>query len=89
MIFKQIANAFCVSPVLSTVETTFGKDGVANFPTRDQRAEAKPRGVVSARHQQQFSINVWVGVERDCAVDTHVLRQLTGIAHSEMALHHC
>jgi hypothetical protein len=90
VIFKQIANAFRVSPVLSTVETTSGKDGVTNFHNRDQWAEAKPRGAVRAESQQQFSINIWVGVVRDCVVDSHVLQQcLTGIAHSEMVPHHC
>jgi hypothetical protein len=90
VIFKQIANAFYVSPVLSIIETTSGKDGVTNFYNRNQRAEAKPRGAVRARYQQQFSINVWVGVVRNCMVDIHVLRQcLTGVAHSQMVLHHC
>jgi len=58
VIFKQIAKEFCVSPVLSIVETTSGKDGVTNFHNPQQRAEAKPRGVVRARHQQRFSINL-------------------------------
>lgn len=90
MIFKQIANPFCISLVLSIVETNSGKDGVTYIHNRDQLEEAKPRGSVRTRHQQQFRINVWVAIVGDCVVDPHVLSQrLTGNGHSEMVLHHC
>jgi hypothetical protein len=73
-----VLNPFFVSSVLFTDEAAFTRNGKINFHNHVW-AEENPHTVVQSRYQQQFSINVWVGIIGDVLVGPHVLPQsLTG-----------
>jgi hypothetical protein len=42
--------------------------GVINFHNHHQWADDNPHGVLQSRPQQQFSINVWVGIFGNCLI---------------------
>jgi hypothetical protein len=48
--------------VPSVLFTRFGRDGIISVDNKHQWTEKNPR------HQQQFSINVWVGIVGDCSI---------------------
>jgi hypothetical protein len=51
-------------------------------------AEKNPHGVIHSVHQQQLSINVFLGIVGDCFVSLHVLpHQLTGNHYQDFFLH--
>jgi hypothetical protein len=65
--------------VLFTDEAYLGRQGIINIHNQHQWEDENRHGVIHSRHQQQFSINVWVRIAGDRLLDPHVLpHQLTG-----------
>ena len=63
---------------MSTV-VAFTRDGILNFHNQHVWADENPYAVQETRHQDRFSINVWVGVLGDRLLGPYVLPQrLTG-----------
>jgi hypothetical protein len=49
--------------VLFKDKAAFDRDRIMNFHNQHHWAEVSPHGLVQGRHKQQFSINVWAGIE--------------------------
>lgn len=66
----QTANLLFVSSILFTVEATFG---ITNLHNQHLYTDQNPHGTIQARHQHQFTINVWAGIVGDCLVCSYAL----------------
>lgn len=51
--------------VLFTDESEFTRNGINNLHNRHLYAEENPHGIIEARHQRKFSLNVWGGIVGD------------------------
>lgn len=71
---QQTANPWFVSSVLFTDEATFSRS-IINFHNQHLWADENPQGIIQARHQQQFKINVWAGIVGDCLISPYDLPQ--------------
>jgi hypothetical protein len=63
-------NAFTVSAQNGHNEHFFAlpvlfRDDIINIHKQHQWAEENPHGLISSKHQQQFSINAWAGIVGD------------------------
>jgi hypothetical protein len=76
---QRSADYFFVPSVLLTDEAHFGRDGIISIHNQHQWAEENRHDVIQSRHQQQFRINVRVGIVCDCLAGPDVfLHHLTG-----------
>lgn len=72
-LYQEINNPFFLQSVLFTDEASFSRDGVVNFHNNHQWTYENPHTTHQGRHQQQFKINVWVGIVADCLIGPCVL----------------
>lgn len=59
--------------VLFTDEANFSRDAITNYHNNHIWAEENPHAIVEGRHQEQFSLNVWVGIIGDHLIGPHFL----------------
>jgi hypothetical protein len=60
-------------------EAEFTCDGIFNYHSCHVWCDENPHAIHESRHQQRFSLNVWVGVLGDRLIGPHVLlNKLTG-----------
>lgn len=70
--------------VLFTDEANFSREAIINFHNNHVWAEENPHAIVEAHHQQQFSLNVWVGIIGDYLIGPHFLPpRLNGDTYSQ------
>jgi hypothetical protein len=75
----SVLNLPFLSNILSTDEAGFTRDGMFNYHNCHIWCDENPQAVHESRHQQRFSLNVWVGVPGDCLIGPHILpNKLTG-----------
>lgn len=58
-------NPHFLARTLFTDEANFSKNAIMNFHNNHIWAYENPHGIIESRHQQQFSVNVWVGIIAD------------------------
>jgi len=79
---KQTRNVDMIANILFTDEAAFTRDKNFNFHNSHQWADENPHAVVESRHQQRFSLNVWLGILGDRLIDPVVLpNRLIGPAY--------
>lgn len=82
MLQKIAQNPQFIADVLFTDEASFSRDPIMNFHNNHIWSEENPHAVTEARFQQQFSLNVWVGIFRDSLIGPHFLpKRLDGNAY--------
>lgn len=60
-----IENPEFTSVVLFTDEAKFSREAITNFHNNHIWTDANPHAITERRHQQTFSLNVWVGIIGD------------------------
>lgn len=66
-----------------TDECSFSRDKIINFHNYHIWTEENPHAIVETHHQEQFSLNVWVGVIGDYLLGPHFLPpRLNGEAYN-------
>lgn len=63
------------SMILFTDEAGFRRDGIVNFRNGHVWADENPHAIVQSRHQQQFNLNVWIGITCDTLIGPFFLPQ--------------
>lgn len=70
--------------ILFTDEAGFTKNGIFNFHNNHVWCDENPHATVESRHQQRFSLNIWLGMIGERLLGPIVLPQrLTGPAYLE------
>lgn len=59
--------------ILFTDEATFSRDGIVNIHNNHHWADENPHVIIQCRHQQRFSLNVWVGIVGDNLIGPYFL----------------
>lgn len=86
---KHIRSPAFVSSVIFTDEATFSRDGIVNLHNQHVWSDENPRDVFQGRHQQQFKINIWVGITGDCLLGPHILPPtLNGIVYRNFLINY-
>jgi len=84
---KQARNVNLIANILFTDEAGFTRDGIFNFHNTHQWADENPHAIVESRHQQRFSLNVWLGILGDRLIGPVVLPdRLTGPAYQNFLM---
>lgn len=70
-----------ISKILFTDEATFTRRGIANYHNYHIWADENPHQTRNARFQEEFSINVWLGICGDHLIGPHLLpSRLSGVS---------
>ena len=72
---KCAHNPDFLSRVLFSDEAHFTRDGIVNYHNLHVWAVENPHKIREARHQQQFSLNVWAGIVVDELIGPFFFRQ--------------
>lgn len=79
IVFSQwLLNVLALNPqfltsILFTDEANFSREAIRNFHNNHVWAEDNPHAMVVCNFQNQFSLNVWVGVVGDCLIGPYFL----------------
>lgn len=77
-------NAEFLQHILFTDEANFSRDAIINYHNNHIWAEENPHAIVEAHHQEQFSLNVWVGIIGNHLIGPHFLPpRLNGDTYSQ------
>ena len=78
------ANRPFLAQVCFTDEANFSRDAIINFHNDHWWAQENPHAYSQNNHQQQFSVNVWVGIIGDYLIGPYFLpRRLNGEAYQQ------
>lgn len=61
------------STILFTDEAQFTRQAIINFHNNHLWAQENPHGLIEARHQHTFSVNVWAGIVEDNLIGPYFL----------------
>lgn len=70
---RQQAYPNFMSRILFTDEACFSRNAIMNFHNNHIWAEENPNAVIQNNYQQQFSVNVWIGIVGDFLIGPHFL----------------
>lgn len=70
---KTQQNPGFLQKVLFTDEASFSKVAIINFHNNHIWADENPHALVEAHHQEQFSLNVWIGIIGNHLIGPHFL----------------
>lgn len=70
---KLVINPRFLSQVLFTDEASFSRNAIINFHNNHMWAEENPHAVIENNFQENFSVNVWVGIVGDFLIGPHFL----------------
>lgn len=85
---KLVQNPRFLSQVLFTDEACFSRNSIINFHNNHVWADNNPHAVIENHFQEQFSVNVWIGVIGDFLIGPHFLPgRLTGEQYRQFIEH--
>lgn len=73
LLHQQVASPRFLSCILFTDEACFSRNSIMNFHNNHIWADENPHAVTETNYQQQFSVNVWVGIVGDFLIGPHFL----------------